>query len=517
MDYATDPDRGFELMETPSAIPRSLAHEMRTPLAAVITTLELITDETLQLDPSEIVEIVQAAKADANHLLEVIEAARGGAQDTDRVNREANVVDVVSRALMRFPGVQARTRVRVDPLVTALIDDSHLDQIVTNLFQNVARYAPDGLVELRIYANEGNAVVEVADEGPGIDDPDSIFEAHEAGSSQGMHVGLSISRELAAKAGGTLEVAEPLLSGATFRLTVPSGARGTGSASQVALAPRARVLVELAAALSERSLVQAEAGLSRIAADLLGARATAVLVSRPGGAFRQAGRDNGLTVPVDDPLIVEAVSGQARVVVRREGDLPEWWSELVGGSGGLIVPLAPDTDDEALLVLGLPDDRLEDVEGQVVRAIATVAEVAVSRVSLGRALGVERGLRATVLDALPIAISVFAGDPPRVIDMNERERKMLGLGNQQTRPSVLDESQRAFDVRFADGTPLTLENAPVALAIREGVSQGPFILRVRRADGTEFLSRTYSAPFFDSEGNVVGAVVTSEELTDERW
>jgi len=488
-------------------IPRELAHELRTPLAAVITSLDLITDPTMELDPSEVAEIVQAARDDAAHLLDVIESARSS--NGDARYEEVNVADVLSRALMRFPGVQARTRLRVDPLLIAIIGSGHLDQIATNLFQNVARYAPDGVVELRIYRDGDDAVLEIADEGPGIDDPSEAFEPQEAGSDHGMHVGLSLSRRLAESAAGSLEVAdEPILSGATLRLRLRAGDRGRGSSSRAALAPRARVLVELASALRGRSIAQAEAGISRIAADLIGAKAAAILVGRPDAPFETTGGDS---VPADDPILHKALSSQE--ILRLEDQEGEWWTRIVGEPSGLVIPLAADTGHPAVLILGT--DRIEGANDEILRALATVAEVAVSREKLGQALGVERGLRATVMDALPIAISVFAGDPPRLIDMNEKERQMLRISKVEERPSALAKSQSKFEVRFADGTPLSLENAPVVNAIREGASQGPFILKVTRKDGTEFLSRTHSAPFFDVDGNVAGAVVTSEEIHED--
>ena len=116
------------------------------------------------------------------------------------------------------------------------------------------------------------------------------------------------------------------------------------------------------------------------------------------------------------------------------------------------------------------------------------------------------------MESLPIAISVFAGDPPRVVDWNRRERRMLGIHEDGERPGDLGASQHKYEVRFADGTPLTVDNAPVTAAIRTGRSMGPFLLVLRRADGTEITTRTYCAPFFDENGDVAGAVVTSEEL-----
>ena len=80
------------------------------------------------------------------------------------------------------------------------------------------------------------------------------------------------------------------------------------------------------------------------------------------------------------------------------------------------------------------------------------------------------------------------------------------------RPHDLAASQSVFDVRFADGTPLTVDNAPVTSAVRTGEAAGPFILLIRRLDGSQIHTRSYCAPFKDDDGKVVGAVVTSEPM-----
>ena len=116
------------------------------------------------------------------------------------------------------------------------------------------------------------------------------------------------------------------------------------------------------------------------------------------------------------------------------------------------------------------------------------------------------------MESLPIAISVFVGDPPTLAYLNQRERDMLGLEKDEDRPRALGESQELFRVEFANGTPLTLENSPVVESIRTGKSAGPFYLRVGRLNGSTALTRTYCVPFLDSAGNVAGAIVTSEEV-----
>jgi hypothetical protein len=58
----------------------------------------------------------------------------------------------------------------------------------------------------------------------------------------------------------------------------------------------------------------------------------------------------------------------------------------------------------------------------------------------------------------------------RVVDWNEAERRMLGIQDDSERPHEVERTQGKFDVRFVDGTPLDLENAPVVQACFESSS-----------------------------------------------
>ena len=148
----------------------------------------------------------------------------------------------------------------------------------------------------------------------------------------------------------------------------------------------------------------------------------------------------------------------------------------------------------------------------VAEALADLIAPAIARTALTRDVAFEKQLRASVIDELPLAVSIFVGDPPQVVAWNRKERELLGIDNDDQRSLDLAGSQRQFDVRFADGTALTVDNAPVTNAIRTGKATGPFMLQVQRGDGSTIHTRTYCAPFFDEEGNVAGAVVTSEPM-----
>jgi PAS domain-containing protein len=324
--------------------------------------------------------------------------------------------------------------------------------------------------------------------------------------------------------GGDLECTEPLRSGATFKLTLPASSEPVDSVTthdapvlpdeDRMLSPRARLLVDMTVALAERSLDRAIAGMQTVSAALLRAETGVVLALRE-GKFQRAG-SFGSTGDV----VLSAEDRHLKWVV--EHRQPHWVEKLdvrsdlttlLGTGSALFMPVLDDHTLTGILAVGWTQPvRPSGPAMEVASALARLAAFAIERASLAADVIYERRLRSNVMESLPLAISVYAGDPPRVVDWNRRERMMLGIHDDTERPSDLVASQQKFDVRFADGTPLDLENAPVTRAIRSGLSSGPVALRVRRADGSEVTVRMYCAPFFDEDGQVAGAVVSSEEI-----
>lgn len=490
-------------------ISSDLAHELRSPLAAVIGTIDTIVDSADHLDAPEMAELMTAAKAEAEQLLAVVERARG----KDGAMRPVVLVDLARRVLERFPEVEGRTYIRMDRTVVAWSDPSRVDQILTNLFQNVHRYAPEGDVELKVQATGTRVQLYCRDEGPGVDQAraQSIF-TQGGDSTEGLHLGLSISRRLARELGGDLELVREVRQGATFRLSLPasSAVLVTGVDEPKVRAPRIKQLVDLADALSGRSVSRVESGLHRIGVDLFGTTSVQVLV-RDGDTYATvSGRGANMRVRLDDPRL-DLQANMPWIAVQSD-DHP-WWRSLTGVDRGGLIRLESESID-GFLVLAWEGDHHE-VDTDALAAFGTIGGLAIERALLSRELANERILRSSVMEALPIAVSIFAGDPPRVIDQNKAEIEMLGLDDQSTRAGDLDTSQHQFDVRFVDGTPLTVENAPVTRAIRRGRKTGPFFLRLRRTDGTEVVTRTYCAPFTTEDGEIAGAVVTSEPVSGE--
>jgi len=509
----------------------NVSHELRTPLTSVIGILAVLDDEVVELDPGERHELMALAGREAARLKHLVENVHSMSRVVRQVLQPEVVpirlVDAITHNLRVFPAAERRTFVACDPEAIVAADPKLFDQILANLLQNAERYAPDGELEITC-ASDGPGKVKllVSDDGPGIppERREAVFDG--VSSTKGLGLGLHLSRSLARAMGGDLRVVDPCRSGTTFELSLPASAEPpvdkpafvADTVSELALSPRARILVDMATVLAERSLDRVVARLQGLYAELLGASRGVLLVRAPTGEFLPAGSFGGDVVDTttpDDPLLREIAGTRAPVVVPSLDAIgARHWHDILGGDAALVTPVTVDDRIAGVLVVGWEDARrLPDVPGrQVAMALAELAGFAIQRHSLLADAAYERRLRASVMECLPIAISVFVGDPPRVVDWNARERALLGIADDVERPSDLEASQTKFHVRFADGTPLTGDNAPVVEAIRSGKSLGPFLLLVRRTDGTEIMTRTYCAPFHDEDGTVLGAVVTSEEL-----
>jgi PAS domain-containing protein len=505
-----------------------IAHELRTPLTSVLGLFALLEDGSVRIDEEEGRELAALGRGEAERMRLIIEnllvASKLAAGGLEPSVGHFSIPDLWREVLGGFPEVERRVFVPLDRKAVALADRSLAAQIVANLIQNVVRYSPDGEVEVRFDHRPGMIQINVADDGPGVppERAEAIFD-HPV-SDKGLGVGLGISRQLARAMGGDLALrVPPLRKGATFVLSIPAGDPEVAVVTEdhlerheaATLTPSSRLLVEMTEVLVDRSVDRLVAGLHKLFSDLLGAEAGYLLVRERGGELKRAG-----SFGAGDDLEIAGTQVVKEVLTTGEpafiGDLlatEPGWGIVLGCRSGLFLPVLDDGDPVGVLVVGWgspvePSPRLI----QVATALARLAAFGVHRAALAADVLFERRLRASVLEAFPIAISVFMGDPPQVVDWNRAEREMLGLHSDDERPANIVLSQQAFDVRFIDGTPLTLDNAPVTQTIRTGKSSGPFLLRVRRADGTEVISRTYCAPFLDENGNVAGAVVSSENM-----
>ena len=211
-----------------------LGHELRNPLAPIVTALELI-----KLRSDEQPKELQVIERQVSHMMRLVDDLL----DVSRITRgkielkmqRLDLHDVIAKALemvaplleQRHHHVAAESAAGV-AIVTG--DEHRLAQIVSNLLTNAARYTPPGgNIVIKLQTDARVAHVEVRDDGQGIE-PDllpRIFDLFVQGSqtsersSGGLGLGLTLVRSLAQQHGG--------------KVTAHSQGRGHGSTFMVSL------------------------------------------------------------------------------------------------------------------------------------------------------------------------------------------------------------------------------------------------------------------------------------------
>jgi signal transduction histidine kinase len=123
-----------------------------------------------------------------------------------------------------------RVSLRVDDETPPVsVDPLRLDQVLTNVLENAAKYSTEGApIELRVSASSGGAEVAVTDHGPGIDPEDMprlfdrYYQTQRAREKKsGLGLGLYITKGLVEAHGGRMWVESTRGVGSTFYLWLP--------------------------------------------------------------------------------------------------------------------------------------------------------------------------------------------------------------------------------------------------------------------------------------------------------
>jgi len=211
------------------------SHEMRSPLAAIRSSAEGALATTTDPDVQRRALSVVADSAErltrvTNDLLLLARTDELPADRAQRIDLSVVVVEAVGVFAAARPELPS-PRMALESDVQVSADPNELGRVITNLLDNAFRYGvdPGGLPpRVATRATDREAVVEVIDDGPGIDaaDLERIYEPFyrvhsEAGTPDGSGLGLAIARSLAERNGGRLTAMSRPGSGATFRLTLP--------------------------------------------------------------------------------------------------------------------------------------------------------------------------------------------------------------------------------------------------------------------------------------------------------
>ena len=107
-------------------------------------------------------------------------------------------------------------------------DPTRLGQVFDNLINNASKYAPGSRVVVKLVKDEGYAIIEVKDDGPGIDEDhlEKIFQRfyrvpETRMSARGSGLGLYICRQIILAHNGKIFAKSNEGNGTAFRFTLP--------------------------------------------------------------------------------------------------------------------------------------------------------------------------------------------------------------------------------------------------------------------------------------------------------
>jgi signal transduction histidine kinase len=210
----------------------NVAHELRTPLsilqAQTVALSEGIIDWTPEVAGSFAEEVGRLSRLveDLGTLAAAEAASLNLTRDPLRLDHVA--IDTVERLRHRLD--QRNITLRLDLSPTVIVGDvDRIEQIVTNLVSNAARYTQTGgTVRMIVGSCAGWATLTVSDSGPGIPEAERVrvFERFARGSSAagvpGTGIGLAVVRELVAAHGGTVTLDASPEGGSRFTVSVPA-------------------------------------------------------------------------------------------------------------------------------------------------------------------------------------------------------------------------------------------------------------------------------------------------------
>ncbi len=215
----------------------TLAHELRNPLAPVVSSLELIKMKAQELGQPDILELAEVAATHNATLIQLIDDLL----EVSRISQNKLKLKMERVSLAQVAAQAARTvetlyKSRHHSLlielpqeeVTIVADPLRLEQILVNLLNNAAKYTPDGgEVELRITHAPGDGLhIRVKDSGIGIEPSmfEKIFEpfVQSAVGGSGLGIGLSLTKRLVELHGGNIMVeSEGMGKGSEFIVHLP--------------------------------------------------------------------------------------------------------------------------------------------------------------------------------------------------------------------------------------------------------------------------------------------------------
>ncbi len=230
-------ERERELSELKTRFVSLTSHEFRTPLAAILSSLELLEDFGAELPAPERKELIRLAKAAVAKMAGMIDQVMLiGRAESDQLAFRPQPVAIAGWAerlveeTLHATGGRCPIEFRTSgAAATRLVDTNLLGHALGNLLDNAVKYSPAGSpVAFTVAESEEAVAFEVSDSGVGIpaEDQPRLFESfhrgRNVGNIEGTGLGLAIVKQCVELHGGSIAFESEPGAGTRFHVCVPA-------------------------------------------------------------------------------------------------------------------------------------------------------------------------------------------------------------------------------------------------------------------------------------------------------
>lgn len=217
-----------------AALFSSVTHDLRSPLASITAAVTSLLEAESPLGAEDRRELLETIRQEAERLNRLV----GNLLDLSRMRAGAltpsrspvAVDELIEGVVARLEPVLRAHEVRLllrDNLPVVSLDVVQIDQVLTNILENAARFAPPG-TQITVTAARWDAGVQirVSDQGPGIppEDRERVFEPFVKGEgSTGTGLGLAIARAIVEAHGGRIRIGDAPGGGTSVVVELPGG------------------------------------------------------------------------------------------------------------------------------------------------------------------------------------------------------------------------------------------------------------------------------------------------------
>ncbi len=216
---------------------RTISHDLRTPLTSISGNASNLMANADRFDKETRHRLYTDIYDDAMWLVALVENLLSVSRmEGEGVSLRMSIElmdDIVSEAMMHLDRHKDEHEIIVeneDDMMMVMIDAKLIVQVIINLINNAIKYTQKGSkILVKICREEGQAIVSVCDNGPGIPDDKKkmIFEPFYTGGMpvqdghRSMGLGLALCKSIIEAHQGTIQIRDALEGGAAFVFTLP--------------------------------------------------------------------------------------------------------------------------------------------------------------------------------------------------------------------------------------------------------------------------------------------------------